>query len=166
VLGLAREGWRRGFVFFAIDLVGFVVAVIAAVRLHEIPGALYDGLGVSSRWSSILGGLTIFVPIIVVVAIVGGRLSKGVYKPGLWATNRVLGIAFGAGLGIAVITVGLIAARVVELPLGLTGLIERSPIGNQVVAWTSPAVGAVDDALDLGLCDGRLASSVEEACSG
>lgn len=152
--------------FFAIDLVGFVVAVVAAVRLHEIPAALYDGLGVSARWSAIVGGLTIFVPIIAVVAIVGGRLSKGVYKPGLWATNRVLGIAFGAALGIAVITVGLIAARVVELPLGLTGLVERSPLGDQVLRWTSPAITAVDDALGLGVCDGKVASDVEEACSG
>lgn len=166
MLGAARSGWRRGFVFYVIDLVGFVGAVVAAIRLHEVFGTVYDAIGVSKRWAPVLGGLTIFVPLIIVVAIVGGRASKAVYRPGLWTTNRVLGAAFGGALALTMVAVGLMAAQTVRLPFGLGGLVERSPLGSQIVSWVAPAVGVVDDTLGLGLCDGRLASSVPEACDG
>lgn len=164
MLGLLREGWRRGFVFFAIDLVGFIVAVIAAVRLHEIFAFVFEGFGLGPTASAIAGGLVIFVPIIVLVALVGGRVSKGVYKPGLWMTNRVLGAATGAALGLALVVVGLIALRASPIPL-LPGVVDRSPLAQQVITGAAPVVAAVDDYLGLGLCEGRLKRRVPEVCS-
>src|SRR5438094_3612870 len=152
VAGAARSGWRRGFVFYVIDLAGFVGAVIAAVRFHEIFAGLYRSAGLSRRTSLIAGGLTIFVPLIVAIAIVGGRVARAVYKPGLFTTNRILGAAFGAALALAIVGVGLMAMRAEPIPFGIGRLVQRSPLGQQVVDWVAPVVRGVNSTLDLGLC--------------
>jgi uncharacterized membrane protein required for colicin V production len=166
IAGAARSGWRRGFVFYAIDLAGFVGAVVAAVRFHEVFATLYHSAGLSTRTSALLGGLTIFVPLIVAIAIVGGRVSRGVYKPGLFTTNRVAGAAFGAALGLCVVAVALMAVRSQPLPFGVERLVQRSPLGQQIVDWVAPAVRSVNTTLDLGLCQGKLSKRIPEVCAG
>lgn len=135
--------------------------MIAAVRLHEVPATIYDGFGVPERWAGVLGGLTIFVPIIVVVALVGGRASKAMYRPGLWTTNRVLGAGVAAALALAAVVVAVLALQASSLPL-LPDLVERSPVAAQIVDAASPLVAAADRGLGLGLCDGALEGA--EAC--
>ena len=147
-----------------IDLAGFVGAVVCAVRFHEIFATLYRSAGVSKRYAVIAGGLTVFVPLIVAVAIVGGRAAKSVYKPGVFTTNRVLGAAFGGALALTVVAVGLMAVRAEHLPFGLDGLVQRSPLGQQVVEWVAPVVRGMNSTLDLGLCDGKLSKRLPEVC--
>jgi uncharacterized membrane protein required for colicin V production len=161
---MARSGFRRGLVFYAIDLVGFVGSVVAAVRFHEIPALLFDGFGMSARSSAIAGGLAIFAPLIILTAIVGSKLSRTMYAPGLFTTNRVLGAAFAAALGATIVVVALLFARATVLPFGLGELVERSLIAPRILDAASPAVAVVDDALGLDLCGGRLARSVKELC--
>src|SRR5207302_9769499 len=127
VAGARRSGWRRGFVFYVIDLFGFIGAVVCAVRFHEIFATLWRSAGLSKRGSLIAGGLTICAPLIVAIAIVGGRIAKSVYKPGLFTTNRVLGAAFGGALAVAMVAVGLMALRAEHIPFGLGALVQRSP---------------------------------------
>ena len=49
VLGAARSGWRRGLVFYVIDLVGFVASVLLAIRFHSYPAVFWELLGWSQR---------------------------------------------------------------------------------------------------------------------
>jgi hypothetical protein len=153
-------------VFYVIDLFGFVGAVICAVRFHEIFGALWRGAGLHGRNALVAGGLTVFVPLIVAIAIVGGRAAKSVYKPGFFTTNRVLGAAFGGALALTVVAVGLMALRAEPIPFGLGSFVQRSPLGQQVVDWVAPVVKGVNSTLDLGLCDGKLRKHLPEVCSG
>lgn len=161
---MARSGFKRGLVFYLIDLVGFVGSVVAAVRFHEIPGVAFEALGLSARNAAIAGGLAIFVPLIALTAIVGGRLSRAVFVPGLFTTNRVLGAAFAAALAVTVVVVGMLFARAADLPFGLDALIERSLIAPRVLEAAAPAVAYVDDALSLELCSGRLGDTAPELC--
>jgi hypothetical protein len=118
----------------------------------------------SKRTSLIAGGLTIFVPLIVVIAIIGGRAAKAVYKPGLFTTNRILGAALGAALAVAIAAVALMALRSDRIPFGLGRLVQRSPLGQQLVDWVAPAARGVNTALDLGLCEGKGAKRLPEVC--
>jgi uncharacterized membrane protein required for colicin V production len=165
VLGAARSGWRRGLVFYVVDLLGFVGSVIVAVRFHEIPGVFFEVIGLSTRTANVVGGLVIFVPLIVLVAIVGMRASKAMYRPGLFTTNRVLGAVFGALLVVSVIVVGLLFARSWRLPFGISDLVSRSAIAPAVLDAVAPGVAWVDDTLGLDLCGGRLARTVPELCA-
>jgi uncharacterized membrane protein required for colicin V production len=165
VLGAARSGWRRGLVFYVVDLLGFVGAVIAAVRFHEIPGTFFEVMGFSTRIANILGGLMIFLPLILLVAYIGIRASKSMYRPGLFTTNRVLGAAVGALLAVSVVIVGLLFVRSWRLPFGISDLVSRSVIAPKVLDATAPAVAWIDNRLGLDLCGGRLARTVPELCT-
>jgi uncharacterized membrane protein required for colicin V production len=158
---MALSGFRRGFVFYAIDLVGFVGAVVAAVRFHEVPAAAADVLGVPPRASAAAGGLAIFVPLIVLTAIVGRKIGRAVYAPGLYTANRVMGAAFAAALGASVVVVGLLFARAAALPFDL---LDRSLLAPRIVGAALPVVDALDDRLGLELCGGRLARAVSGIC--
>lgn len=164
VLGAARSGWRRGFVFFAIDLVGFVGSVLLAIRFHEIPKTLFEVLGISDRWSALMGGLVIFVPLIVFTAFVGSRASNAMYKPGLFTLNRALGAAVAAVLAMAAALVGLLFLRAAPIPFGIGDLVKRSTIAPKAIEAAGPAIGFLDDALGLDLCGGRLKKIVPEVC--
>jgi uncharacterized membrane protein required for colicin V production len=164
VLAAARSGWRRGFVFYVIDLVGFVLAVLVAIRFHEIPATVIEGLGPSPRTSAIVGGLLIFIPLIVVTAFLGSKAHRAVFKPGLFTTNRVLGAAFGAALAAAIVIVGLLFARSANLPFGIGDQVRDSTIAPRVLDAVEPGIAWIDDRLGLDLCGGRLARVVPEVC--
>lgn len=164
VLGAARAGWRRGFVFCLIDLIGFAGSVLAAVRFHEIPGTIFEFFGLSTTKADVAGGLVIFVPLIVLTAIVGSRASKAVYKPGLFTTNRFLGAAFGAALAVTIVIVGLLFARSAKLPFGIGRLVETSTIAPRVLKAAAPGVRTLDRDLGLDLCGGRFAHALPEIC--
>lgn len=150
--------------FYVIDLVGFVGALVAAVRFHEIFATLYESIGLSHRMSIFAGGLTIFVPLIVVVAIIGGRAAKAVFKPGLFTTNRVLGAAVGGALAVTIAAVAMMALRSPSIPFGAGRFVQRSPLGQQLVDWVAPAVRGVNNVVDLGLCEGKARKRLPEVC--
>lgn len=164
VFGAARAGWRRGLVFILIDLIGFAGSVLAAVRFHEIPGTILEFFGLSQTKADVIGGLAIFVPLIVLTAIVGSRASKAVYKPGLFTTNRFLGAAFGAVLAVTIVIVGLLFARSAKLPFGIGRLVETSTIAPRVLKGATPGVRFLDRNLGLDLCGGRFARTLPEIC--
>ena len=164
VLGAARSGWRRGLVFFAIDLVGFVGAVLAAIRFHEIPAIGFDFMGFSERWAAFLGGLVIFVPLIVAVAMIGSRASRAMYKPGLHTLDKVLGAVIAGVLAMTIVLVALLFIRSLDFPFGLNDLIKRSAIAPAVIEAAEPAIANVDAALGLDLCGGKLRRIIPEVC--
>ncbi len=163
MLGAARSGWRRGFVFFAIDLVGFIGSVLIAIRFHEIPKTILEAV-LSQRWAAFVGGLVIFVPLIVMTAFIGSRASRAMYKPGLFTLNRALGAGVAAVLAIVVALVGLLFLRAAPIPFGIGDLIKRSAIAPKAIELSQPVIAALDDALGLDLCGGRLVRILPEVC--
>lgn len=138
VLGFARSGWRRGLTSAAIDLVGFGVAALLAVRFSGAVGALYRTIGLSDGWAAVAGGLTIFVPIVVGTAALGWTVGRVVRLPGLRMTDRVLGVAFGVLTAAVVLAVGLVVAKAGPVPDVLTRAVERSPTAGLFLDATSP----------------------------
>lgn len=152
--------------FFAIDLVGFAGSVVTAVRFHEIPAIGFEFLGFTPRWAAFLGGLVIFVPLIVLTAMVGSRASKAMYKPGLFTLDRVLGATFAALLAVVAVIVGLLFLRAAPIPFGVGDLVKRSTIARNSIDAAAPVVAAVDNAAGLELCGGKLKRVVPEVCGG
>lgn len=148
-----------------IDLVGFVASVLLAVRFHDVPGVFWEAIGFSQRWAAFLGGLTIFVPLIAITAIVGSRVAKAIYKPGLFTLNRVLGAAVAAGLAATVALVGLLFLRAAPLPFGIGGFVKRSAIARPMIDAAQPVIARLDDTLGLDLCGGRLEHVLTEVCA-
>ena len=150
--------------FYVIDLVGFVGTVLVAVRFHSYPAVFWELLGWSQRWAAFLGGLTIFVPLIVLTAWVGHRAAKAVYKPGLFTLNRVLGAAVAAALAVTVALVGLLFLRAAPIPFGIGGFVKGSAIAEPAIEAAEPVIGVLDDTLGLDLCGGRLKRIISEVC--
>ena len=160
---MARSGWKRGLVFYAIDLVGFTASVLAAVRFHEIP-AIFYGLFWSPRTAAFVGGLTIFVPLIILVAIVGSKASRAMYRPGLFTLNRVAGVVFAGALALVVLVVGVLFIRSAPLPFGLGRIVGNSSIATVVVDAATPAIEFFDREMGLDLCGGKLRRVIRDAC--
>ena len=151
-------------VFFIVDLVGFVASVLLAIRFHEIPAIGFDFLGIGERWAAFLGGLVIFVPLIVLTAMVGSRMSHAMYKPGLFTLDRVLGTAIAAALAVIVALVGLLFLRAAPIPFGLGDLVKRSTIAPAVIDAAEPVIAFLDDQMELELCGGKLKRIIPEVC--
>jgi uncharacterized membrane protein required for colicin V production len=164
VLGAARSGWRRGLVFYVIDLVGFVASVLLAIRFHSYPAVFWELMGWSQRWAAFLGGLVIFIPLIVLTAWLGSRAAKAVYKPGLFTLNRILGAAVASALAVAMALVGLLFLRAAPLPFGIGNFVKGSAIAEPAIEAAEPVIGALDDTLGLDLCGGRLKRIINEVC--
>ena len=150
--------------FFAIDLVGFIGSVLLAVRFHGIPAIGFDFLGFSERWAAFLGGLVIFVPLIVLTALVGSRMSRAMYKPGLLTLDKVLGAAIAGVLAITAVLVGLLFLRAAPIPFGIGDLVKRSAIAPRAIETAEPVIAGLDQALGLDLCGGRLKRVITEVC--
>ena len=150
--------------FFLIDLVGFIGSVLMAVRFHEIPAIGFDFLGFSERWASFLGGLVIFVPLIVAVAMLGSRAARAIYKPGLFMLDKALGAGVAGVLAVTIVIVGLLFIRSLSFPFGLNDLIKRSAIAPKVIEAAEPAIANTDRVLGLDLCGGRLKRIIPEVC--
>jgi len=101
-LSMVLSLWR-GFVREIISLVGLVAAFIVASRLSGQTG---DFLG---RWISkgtvadIAGFVLIFVVVMIVVGLIGVIIRRLVDMAALTATDRTLGIFFGAARGMGLI---------------------------------------------------------------
>ncbi len=162
MLGAARAGWRRGFVFAIVDLVGFVGSVIAAVRFHEIPATLIE-FAIGTTKANIVGGLMIFVPLIVLTAVLGSRMSRAMYRPGVFMLDKVLGMAFGGFLALTIVIVGLLFARS-GLPFGIGEMVKSSTIAPRVLRAAAPTIRSADRTLGLDLCGGRFRRALPEIC--
>jgi uncharacterized membrane protein required for colicin V production len=150
-------------VFFAIDLIGFVGAVLVAVRFHEIPAIGFDFIGFSRNWAAVLGGLVIFLPLIAIVAMLGSRISRAIYKPGLLMLDKVLGAAIAAALAVVVALVVVLFVRSTKLPL-VGDVVGSSTVATKLIDGAEPVIGALDESMGLDLCGGRLERILSEVC--
>jgi hypothetical protein len=102
--------------------------------------------------------------LIVLTAWLGSRAAKAVYKPGLFTLNRVLGAAVAAALAVTVALVGLLFLRAAPLPFGIGSFVKGSAIAQPAIDGASPVIAALDDAVGLDLCGGRLKRVIDEVC--
>ncbi|HVL82098.1 MAG TPA: CvpA family protein [Actinomycetota bacterium] len=136
---LARVGWRRGFATQALDLFGFGIGLIAALRFYRLPAAPLRWVGVGPGTAYVVGGALIFVPIIIAVALLGLKVNRVTWQPGIHLTNRVVGAGFGVALATTAMTFLMLVSQLAPLPLGLSDAVRRSPSGRLLLSSAFPA---------------------------
>ena len=97
-LSMVLSIWR-GFVREIISIIGLVLAFFAASRLSNQAGSLFDTWISSQTITNIAGFILVFVLVMVTVGLVGAFIRKLVHMADLTATDRTLGIFFGAARG-------------------------------------------------------------------
>jgi uncharacterized protein YkwD len=138
VLLSVLNGWRRGFILGVLDLLGWVLVLIAGLRFYQ-PVARWLGAHVA-LWSEVWNRPIAFVAVAIVagslVQIVGYVLLRRVPKAVHERTfNQVLGVVPGLANGL--ITAALVAALLLAAPFG-EGLRERareSPLVNHLAVY-------------------------------
>jgi uncharacterized protein YkwD len=138
VLLSVLNGWRRGFILGVLDLLGWVLVLIAGLRFYQ-PVARWLGAHVA-LWSEVWNRPIAFVAVAIVagslVQIVGYVLLRRVPKAVHERTfNQVLGVVPGLANGL--ITAALVAALLLAVPFG-EGLRERareSPLVNHLAVY-------------------------------
>jgi uncharacterized protein YkwD/uncharacterized membrane protein required for colicin V production len=146
VLLSVLNGWRRGFILGVLDLLGWVLVVIAGLRFYQ-PVARWLGPHVD-LWSEVWDRPIAFVAIAVVtgvfVQVVGNVLLRRIRKETHERTfNRLLGVLPGLANGL--ITAALVAALLLAIPFG-EGLRERareSPLVNRLAIYAERLEGAL-----------------------
>jgi len=139
VLLSVLNGWRRGFILGLLDLAGWTLSLLAALRFYR---PLANQLGISvdfwtQAWDAPIAFLLIAFIAGAVVHLISysflRRLSKDVHERLL---NKVLGIVLGLASG--VITAAIVSAVLLAIPFG-EGFRERarnSALVNGLAAYT------------------------------
>jgi len=107
-LSMVLSIWR-GFVREIISLIGLVLAFFVAGRMSGDAGSLLNGWIENNTIANVAGFVFIFVFIMVVVGLIGALIRKLVHMADLTATDRTLGVFFGAARGVLLIGVAFLA---------------------------------------------------------
>jgi uncharacterized protein YkwD len=139
VLLSALNGWRRGFILGLLDLVGWILSLLAALRFYR-PLANWLGARVdfwSEIWDAPIAFLFIAVIAGVVVHLVSyaflRRLSKDIHER---RVNKLLGILPGLANGL--ITAAIVSALLLAIPFneGLRERARNSALINRLASYT------------------------------
>ncbi len=138
VLLSVLNSWRRGFMLGVLDLVGWVLVLIAGLRFYQ-PVARWLGAHVAF-WPEVWNRPIAFVVVAIaaggLVQIIGyallRRLPKEVHEK---TFNRLLGVIPGLANGL--ITAALVAALLLAMPLseGLRERTRESPLANHLAVY-------------------------------
>jgi len=101
-LSMILSLWR-GFVREVISLIGLVAAFLIASRLSGRTGDFLGQWISNGTVSDIAGFVLVFVVVMIVVGLIGSIIRHLVDMAALTATDRTLGIFFGAARGIGLI---------------------------------------------------------------
>ncbi len=101
-LSMVLSLWR-GFVHEVISLVGLVAAFLIASRFSGQSGDFLGAWITNGTVADIAGFVLIFVVVMLVVGLIGALIRRLVDMAALSATDRTLGIFFGAARGIGLI---------------------------------------------------------------
>ena len=139
VLVSALNGWRRGFILGLLDLLGWILSFVAALRFYQ---SLASWLGPRvDLWSDVWDQPIAFVLIAISVGVavhvlsyaVLRRLPEDVHERSI---NRLLGVIPGLANGL--ITAAIVAALLLAIPLneGLSERIRTSELVNRFSIYT------------------------------
>lgn len=106
-LSMVLSLWR-GFVREVISLIGLVLAFLAASRLSGTTGDFLGQWIGNATVADIAGFALIFIIVMVVVGLIGAVIRKLVDMAALTATDRTLGIFFGAARGMLLIALAFL----------------------------------------------------------
>jgi len=106
-LSMVLSVWR-GFVREIISLIGLVLAFFAAGRLSGEVGALLNDWIENDSIANIAGFILVFVVVMVTVGLIGSLIRKLIHMADLSATDRTLGVFFGAARGTLLIGVAFL----------------------------------------------------------
>ena len=107
-LSMVLSIWR-GFVREIISLIGLILAFFIAGRMSADVGALLHDWIENNTIANVAGFVLIFVFIMIVVGIISALIRKLVDMADLTATDRTLGVFFGAARGVFLIGVAFLA---------------------------------------------------------
>ena len=139
VLLSALNGWRRGFLMGLLDLLGWIVSLVAALRFYQ-PVARWFGARVvlwSEVWDQPLAFILIAVSAGLAVHLLSytllQRLPEDVHERPL---NQLFGLIPGLANGL--ITAAIVAALLLSLPLneGLRERARESALVNRLALYT------------------------------
>ena len=134
--GLFARGWMRGFVKESMDLVGLVVGIVAAFRLSPEMGKFLSGwTGLADSPARLVGGIVVFLLVGVGASVGAHYLGKMMNRPGLKASNRLLGAGLALGWGWFLATLILSILVVLPLPERYVAPMEESVLTD---ALTNP----------------------------
>jgi len=106
-LSVVLSLWR-GFVREIISLIGLVAAFFAASRVSGQAGEFLGQWITNGTVADIAGFALVFVLIMLIVGIIGAIIRKLVDMADLTATDRTLGIFFGAARGLLLISLSFL----------------------------------------------------------
>ncbi|MEE9492915.1 MAG: CvpA family protein [Gammaproteobacteria bacterium] len=107
----------RGFFKEALSLLSWVVALVVAVMFFEELSELLASWIESPTIRNIAAFALLFLGVLLLGGIINYLVSQLVSKTGLTATDRILGIFFGAARGIILSAILVLAAGFTSLPL-------------------------------------------------
>jgi uncharacterized protein YkwD len=139
VLLSALNGWRRGFILGLLDLLGWILSLLAALRFYQ-PVARWLGARVdlwSDVWDQPLAFILIAAAVGVLVHLLSyaflRRLPEDTHER---SVNRLLGLIPGLANGL--ITATIVAALLLAIPLneGLSERVRASALVNRLSVYT------------------------------
>ncbi len=139
VLASALNGWRRGFILGLLDLFGWILSLVAALRFYQ-PVARWLGAHIdlwSDVWDQPLAFILIAVSTGVAVHLLSyalvRRLPEDVHERSL---NQLFGLIPGVANGL--ITAAIVAALLLVIPLneGLSERVRSSQLANRLSVYT------------------------------
>ena len=139
VLASALNGWRRGFILGLLDLLGWILSFVAALRFYQPVarwlGARFDVW--SDVWDQPLAFVLIAGSVAVAVHLISyaflRRLPEDVHER---SVNRLFGLIPGLANGL--ITAAIVASLLLSLPLneGLSERVRTSGLVNRLSVYT------------------------------
>lgn len=139
VLASALNGWRRGFILGLLDLLGWILSLVAGLRFYQ-PVARWLGERVdlwSDVWDQPVAFILIAASVSVAVHLLSyaflRRLPEDVHERSF---NRLVGLIPGLANGL--ITAAIVAALLLSIPLneGLSERVRASALVNRLSVYT------------------------------
>lgn len=133
-------GFKRGFVRQLFDLVGIIIAVLAAVRYKEIATAYVMAWMPNIRpvVGTVMGFLAVLFGTLLLVELISHALGLVASAPGVSVLNNLGGAALRVGRGCLLISVALTLVLSLNIP-AVTRAVERSELAMRLVRF-APAV--------------------------
>ncbi len=116
VMASALWGLWRGVVREILSLLGWVVALVAAVMFGGEMGAILPKSLENPAVRYLLGMVVVLVAVLILAALLGWLLHKLLHAAGLGWFDRGLGVIFGLMRGVLVVLVLVFVAGLTKLP--------------------------------------------------
>ncbi|MCA1840236.1 MAG: CvpA family protein [Actinomycetota bacterium] len=140
----AYRGFHRGIVREGLDLVGFAIAIAVALRVYQLPAAIFKFFGANAGWANVIGGALIFILFVVASAIMSSRVEGKMGAMHNASVNKVGGAAFAFLWSAMFAAFLLVVVTVIPSPEG-TRVVRSSFVGRTALAANSPIYPLLDD---------------------